>query len=204
MVIDKNEQTAYNAFAGAVLGYGVVAATPTPTPTPTPAPATATPNPVATVTPSQTPTATPAPILGGSGGSTSGTPPVVTGSVPVAAPVGGTTVVKVNGTAVSDGDALDTKYLTNGSHTVTVETTLPDGTKKVSTQVIEVNNQLNPWELARNHLFAGLNGDKRTINNILLGLGALVLLVLVALVMKSVVKSAWRRRPVGRVRTNLR
>jgi hypothetical protein len=203
MTIDKNEQTAFNAFATAVLNYGVAAATPTPipaTPTPTPVPATATPNPVSTPASSPTPSATPASILGGSGGSTGGTPPVVTGSVAVAAPVGGKTVVKVNGTAVSDGEALDTKYLTNGSHTVTVETTLPDGTKKVSTQVIEVNNDLNPWEAARNKLFAGLNGDKRTINNIMLGLGLLVVLVAGALLFRW----AWRHRPLRGVRSNLR
>jgi hypothetical protein len=62
--------------------------------------------------------------------------------------------------------------------------------------VIKVNNQLKPWETVRNFVFASFNGDKRTINNVLLGLGVFVVLVLAALFGRK----QWHQR----IRTNLR
>jgi len=93
----------------------------------------------------------------------------VSGTVTVTPPANG--VVKIDGTpvAVKSGQ-LDTSYLTNGQHTVSVETVTPDGTHKTATQVITVHNDLTLWEQLRNRLFAAFHGNKMLMNTVAMGL----------------------------------
>lgn len=128
---------------------------PTPTPVPTPTPA-----------PSPTPSTPPA-TTSNSQSSTNPTNTAVsaqtpsTGTIQLAAP-GTKAVVKIDGKPVSKDGTIDTKYLPNGTHTVTVIN--PDGT--TSTKTITVNNQQNPWQLLRNKLFVVTHGNRLLANSL--------------------------------------
>ncbi len=127
---------------------------------------------------------TPPPSGGGTGGGSTTPPgdttPPDTGPVTVELPelppsVAPTDVAKVtvsiNGKQVavakdtSVPPTIDTSTLSNGEHTVTVAVTDKDGNTYTKQQVIEVHNNLNPYERVRNFLFspwAGISG--RTMN----------------------------------------
>ncbi|MDB5178913.1 MAG: chitinase [Patescibacteria group bacterium] len=82
------------------------------------------------------------------------------------------------GTASTDGQ-LDTTYLTNGAHEVSVSTTKANGTKTQSTRTVKVQNSLTPIETVRNQIFAGFHGNKQLVNNTMTGLAALLALLLI-------------------------
>jgi hypothetical protein len=170
--LDPTEQSHYNGFADDALFTDAHYATPTPTPkTPTPTP---TPTPAQSRTPSPSPSSTPSPsgapvISGSGGGSSSGPTPTVTGSVPIVN-ISKSAVVKVDGVPVSDNGLINTKDLTNGLHTVTIQ---DDG--KTTTKAILVNNKLNPFEQARVLFFGLARGNDTVMTAIVLGLLVAVL-----------------------------
>lgn len=160
---DNSRVSAYRAYANDA-NFKDPASTPTPTPsTPTPTP---TPTSVPTSTPPATPVPTPTPVSdsGGSGGGPVPTPVVLPPSgsvdvggtvaleVPGAAP--GPAEVSVDGQQVSSDGQIDTTYLTNGEHSVTVTTSDGAGHKITQTATIEVHNHLNLWQTARNYVMA--------------------------------------------------
>lgn len=174
----------------------VSAPTPTSTPVGTPTPTPATPAPTSAPTPSPTPLATPVVIgAGGSGGGGAATP--VAGTVTVAAPAGSKVSVKVDGVAVDSPNKIDTTALTNGRHTVTIETVKPDGTVEKQTRTIEVNNNLPWWQTLRNNLFAPFGGNATKMN--------IALAITVAVVVIGLGVAGWwiRRRLMYKVRTNV-
>jgi hypothetical protein len=75
-------------------------------------------------------------------------------------------IVKVDGTIVptNANGQLDTTYLSNGTHTVTVEAESASGQKTTTTGKITVDNKLTPWQVVRNQLFAPLKGDKKLMD----------------------------------------
>ncbi|HEX3081737.1 MAG TPA: Ig-like domain-containing protein [Candidatus Saccharimonadia bacterium] len=172
-------------------------AAPTPTPTPTAAPTPSrTPTPTAAPTPTPTPTPTPPVVVGGGSGGASGGQPVG-GTVSVVAPPAGTTTVKVDGTPVSTtNNQIDTTYLTNGAHTVTVDTTLPDGTHKVTKQTIQVHNNLELWQVLRNKFFALWHGNK-TLMDLFVGLLVSLTVGGIGFVGYSIQRHFALQRPVG-------
>ena len=110
----------------------------------------------------------------------SGARPVVKGELKLSIlGATGNVTVKVDGVVVSHGGRLDTTYLTNGQHTVTLEATV-DGAKKIVTRDVMVENKLAPWQAVRNQLFLPFHGNKNAVDlgvvivlGILAGLGAL-------------------------------
>jgi hypothetical protein len=78
--------------------------------------------------------------------------------------------IKVDGATISSNGSLDTTYLTNGKHTVSVT---QDGV--TASRTIEVNNKLNFLQTLRNQLFAGYHGNAKLVNSSMLGI-ALALL----------------------------
>ncbi len=162
--------------------------TPTPTLTKTPAPTatpkpTPTPTPVITSGPSRLPTPPPTVLpIGGSGSTAGGAkPPVVSGTITVAPPATTSathTTVLVDGQPVSATDQLNTSQLTNGRHTITVETTLPNGQKQLASRTVTVQNQLTPLQAIRNFLFAPFSGNVNLVSVslvllvVVLGIGA--------------------------------
>jgi hypothetical protein len=95
-----------------------------------------------------------------------GSPPPSTGGTVQVVPAGskGKTTVKVDGKTVSNTGTLNTTYLTNGKHTVTVTTTSPNGTTSIVTHKLMVSNKLNLWQKARNVLFKSLAGNPLAMN----------------------------------------
>jgi hypothetical protein len=91
--------------------------------------------------------------------------------VSVPSKTGGKVTIKVDGTTVSTDGQLDTTYLTNGEHQVTVV----DDTGKVTTQTIKVENKLPWWKQLRNRIFAPLHGNVVAIliASAVLGLGVI-------------------------------
>jgi beta-glucanase (GH16 family) len=145
--------------------------TPSPTPsTPTPLPSTPVPtSPITTTTSGQTVT-----TLVTSGSTST---QVVSGTVitPDKSNTGSTEkITKIDGATVSSGNKLDTTYLTNGEHIVTVATTTKDGKTIHKTIKINVANKLNPFEKARNYLFAPFHGNQGLIDNSLIATAVLV------------------------------
>jgi hypothetical protein len=163
-----------------------VVATPVPgTQTSTPVPASPTPTPVVGTTGGNNPTPPPTVVV------TSTTPtPAVSGTVKLvpSAQSSGNVTVKVDGTPVSSNGNLDTTYLTNGVHTVTVE---DNTTKESVTAQVEVKNDLTLWQTMRNVVFSSLHGNKALINGILITLGVLLLMVLAFFITRML----WHRRP---------
>ena len=163
------------------------------------------------------------PVTGGGGGTTPppisitppgtttpvvipiGSSPVVGGIIKVTTPITSSApptkaVVKVDGSVVSNNGSLDTTYLTNGTHTVTVQDKASDGTTATATSQITVDNNLSPWQTIRNTAFKALHGNK-TLTNGATGIGGLILL---ALALYAGYRLYLRYRIIGGVRTNLR
>ena len=85
--------------------------------------------------------------------------PVVSGTIGLSTGAAGRTVVKVDGATVSTNGQLDTSYLTNGKHTITVE-----GGGVTASRVIDVQNKLSSWQYIRNTSLAGFHGNKTLMN----------------------------------------
>ncbi|HEY1835476.1 MAG TPA: fibronectin type III domain-containing protein [Candidatus Saccharimonadales bacterium] len=94
-----------------------------------------------------------------------GVHPVVNGVITVSASGNsGATTVKVDGTTVSKNGTLNTTYLTNGKHTITL-TTSANNASTTTTQIIDVANHLNPWQQTRNQLFSSTRGSSTLMNS---------------------------------------
>ena len=76
--------------------------------------------------------------------------------------------VSVDGVPASGNGQLDTSYLTNGQHTLSV-----NSNGKTTTETINVQNHLNPFQNLRNFLFAHI-----TQNHLLMNAGTVSLLLL--------------------------
>lgn len=102
----------------------------------------------------------------GSGGTTNPTQVLPTdASVTGAVDVGSShTSVYVDGQKVSSDGNLNTTYLTNGQHTVTVVSQAPNGTTTKTTQTITVQNHLPLWENVRDVLFSPLKAHPLLMN----------------------------------------
>jgi hypothetical protein len=122
-------------------------------------------NPV-TITPPGTTTPVPIPV---------GAQPEVGGTIVLASSskTSTKTVVKVDGGEVSSNGSLDTKFLTNGTHTVSIT---QDGV--TASRTVTVANKLNLFETLRNQLFAGYHGNTKMVNATLLALAVLLFSVL--------------------------
>jgi hypothetical protein len=140
------QNTTFNANGALNAKILLTPATPTPTPTPAPAPSPA-PTPTPAPTPSPTPTPTPLPLPPPGGTSP---PVVVSGTVTVPTSPGSKTSVLIDGVQAGDASRIDTRQLTNGEHTVTVQNTAGDGSTSASTIPIDVNNNLTAYEKVRN------------------------------------------------------
>jgi len=138
---DPTKQTYFNTLADNP-AFSNPASTPVPTPTPT-----RTPLPTPTPTPVSTPAPTSTPNPGGSG-SGSGNPPTTTGAISFGGG-GAPATVSIDNQATTSANSLNTSYLTNGDHTVTVTSG-----GHTTTKVIDVHNKLNPFDTLRNVLFA--------------------------------------------------
>jgi cell division septation protein DedD len=101
--------------------------------------------------------------------------PVVGGNIAIKTPDAVKTIVKVDGMTVYADGTLDTTYLKNGQHTVTVESTDANGNTQVASRVLQVENDLTPWQYVRNQLFAPFKGNKLAVNSILVAIGLLLL-----------------------------
>jgi fibronectin type III domain protein len=141
---------------------------------------------------------------GGTNGSGSGTPSTGTDSTsPSQPPATGSTVtgnlsvgtpqttVKVDGKTVSTSGKLNTGYLTNGKHTVTLTTTNPDGTTSTVTRVVDVENHLSFWQAARDTLFGSLRSHPALMNGSFWGS-----LTVVVLIVGFVTYRFWPREPL--------
>ena len=169
-------------------------ATPKPASTPTPVPGSKTP--IATPTP--VPTSDPlsvqsdnknppdtsdlAIIISSGSGSPvtvyTGSVPVVGGLITISTPfVASKVAIKLDGRVLPSDGKLDTSYLTNGLHTVRVEATQSDGTKKTADFTINAHNALNPYQIVRNTLFAPLHGNSGVINSIYAGVALIIILI---------------------------
>lgn len=84
------------------------------------------------------------------------------GQISLATSGSGLATILVDGGVASTNGQLDTTYLTNGTHTVTVK----QG-EAVATRVIQVNNELSAWQTARNTLFAPFHGNAGAVNTVL-------------------------------------
>ena len=130
-----------------------------------------------------------------------GAKPVVGGTVQITTPSSSPAkaVVKVDGGVVSNDGSLDTTYLTNGTHTVTVTDKSPDGSTATASRQITVTNHLSPWQTIRNTALSAFHGNKDIDNSII---SVVLLIAFVAVGM-----AAWRwimpLVPARRVRTNL-
>jgi beta-glucanase (GH16 family) len=172
---------------------------PTKTPTPTPV-STADPEPEATpIPPSDDGSGDPIVIAPTEGNDdvpvTKGGDPELSNTVTIAPPGSDGATVTVDGTIVSRDGTLDTRYLNNGTHTVTVEST--DG--KTATRTVSVKNDLTVMEVFRNKLFAPFKGNKTLVNDSLWGLVGLAGLTVVLFTFRWWV----RRRIARRAWTNL-
>jgi hypothetical protein len=137
----------------------VATATPAPTPTPTP---------VTTHTP--TPANTPLPTATPNTGRSLGTPSPSPSAHPASATTPqSNTIVSVDAAPPSASSSLDTRYLTNGLHTVT---TRENGV--TTTRTINVQNNLSPLQQIRNTVFAGFHGNKTLINGTLGAFGLII------------------------------
>lgn len=85
----------------------------------------------------------------------------VTGAVDVG---NGHAIVYVDGQKVSSDGNLNTTYLTNGQHTVTVVSQSPNGTTTKTTKTITVQNQLPLWKNVRDVLFSPLKAHPLLMN----------------------------------------
>ncbi|HEX3082739.1 MAG TPA: hypothetical protein VHQ86_05845, partial [Candidatus Saccharimonadia bacterium] len=108
--------------------------------------ATPTPTAGATVTPSPTVVVTPPPGSGGTTTSSGGTPVSGTITLPKAAAPGTTRSYILDGKLVS-GNQVDTTDLSNGTHTLKIIDTAPDGKTTVTSQKLDVNNVKGFWNL---------------------------------------------------------
>jgi hypothetical protein len=103
----------------------------------------------------------------GSGGSSSNPSQVlptnasVTGAVDVGS---GRTTVYVDGQKVSSDGSLNTTYLTNGQHTVTIVSQSPNGSTTKTTRTITVQNYLPLWKNVRDVLFSPLKSHPTLMN----------------------------------------
>jgi len=153
---DTAKQQDFNELATAILNPGSTPA-PTPTPSKTPAPA-PTRSSTASPTPTSTPSASPTGYGTGAGGGGTGSSGGSTGTLTFGTP-GSNTVVSVDGAPVSTNGSLNTTYLTNGTHTVTVSSG-----GKTTSQVIAVHNDLSPFDTLRNFLFSKFVGHPLLMN----------------------------------------
>ncbi len=165
-------------------GSGTPAPAPPPPPPP-PAPAPTPPPPAPSPTPpsaSPSPPASPPPsggtttILSSSGGSQT-TQKVSGVVVATSSPTSSQKILKVDGGTAASSNQVDTSYLNNGEHTVTVAAT-ENGHTTQKTVKITVANKLNIFERLRNYLFAPLHGNRLAINIVLSVIGSLIVLAL--------------------------
>jgi chitodextrinase len=107
---------------------------------------------------------------------TKGVTPTVTGTITFGSSGSGKTSVSVDGKKIS-GTSLNTTYLANGTHTVTVTTKNPNGTTTSSSQMIDVDNNLSTWQDVRDTLFGAL-GNQKLMNGSLWGsIGVVVIII---------------------------
>ena len=94
--------------------------------------------------------------------------PQVGGTIKISTGSTGTSKISVDSLRVSSNGLLDTTYLTNGTHTVSVA---QNG--QTSTRTVVVSNKLSLLQSFRNTLFAPFHGNKGAVN--------LTLIIIVAL-----------------------
>jgi hypothetical protein len=162
---DPAKQAAVNSLFATILNSGT---TPSPSPTPPHTP-TSTPRPSSSSTPTSTPA--PSPSSEGSENSGGGTGSVRLGS--------SNCQVTVDGQPAGDSCSLDTTYLANGAHTVTVTSQ-----GKTTTTTLNVHNRLTPFEWLRDFLFA-----RFTDNHLLMNIGTVIVLLLPLAVLGYVFRS---------------
>jgi hypothetical protein len=109
--------------------------------------------------------------------------PIVDGTVSLSTGNSGPSQIAVDGTVVSKNGILNTTYLTNGSHVVTVT---QNG--KTSKRTIVVANKLSPLETVRNTLLAGFHGNVASMQA--------TVIVLIALLALMIIYIAYRTMPV--------
>jgi hypothetical protein len=129
---------------------------------------------------------------------TNGISPVVGGTLSLGIPSSATSTretVSIDGGIASINGQIDTTYLANGEHGVTISTTEPSGQTQSVTRTIVVENKLNPLETTRDHLFAAFHGNKDAVNT---GVGVVIGLILIVLVGFS----TWLWRSTARVATS--
>lgn len=99
----------------------------------------------------------------------------VSGTIEMPVPFGSSkTVVRTDYATVGNNATINTRYLSNGPHVVSVETTV-NGNTSMSTYALMVNNKLNPLEQVRNAVFASYHGDASAINGTMLAILLLIL-----------------------------
>ncbi|HUD11490.1 MAG TPA: hypothetical protein VMS08_03695, partial [Candidatus Saccharimonadia bacterium] len=123
-----------------------------------------------------------------------GAQPVVENTIGLATGSSGNAIVKVDGTTVSTNGQLDTTYLTNGKHEITVQ----QGSSS-STRTINVQNKLNPWQNLRNTMLAGFHGNKTLMNNAVEGILAILLVALASAAWAMI--SFGKLKMMGKART---
>lgn len=129
-----------------------------------------------------------------------GAHPVVGGNILLALPHSSAdkTTVTVDGVKITSKGKLNTTFLKNGQHTVTITTKHADGTTNSATRTITIQNKLNPWQRTRNTMFASMRGNPTLMNTSFWGTVALVVLVVGFLVYHFVLRRLVHRFAVAR------
>jgi len=114
--------------------------------------------------------------------------------VPSGTATGSAVSVNVDGGTAASNGQLDTTYLTNGQHTVTVSATTAGGQTSSATETMNVSNKLNPLETTRDELFAAFHGNRSETNT-----AVAVVLGLLVLIAAGLIAWFWGRmgRPNG-------
>jgi beta-glucanase (GH16 family) len=172
---DANFPSAYLLIDYVRVYRQVVTNTTAKTPTPQPATPAAPVTSAAPVSGSPTPTSSATPVA--SEEDDEGTGTVVVKTPDTAKQPGTTTRILIDNVVIPDGK-LDTTYLPNGEHILTVEVTKADGTKETTASELHVDNPLNPWQQVRNELYFPLKGNKAAMDGTMIAASAILFLTL--------------------------